>query len=252
MSSKSGFPVVIAVVFVAAVCGCQNKGETVVSEGGLQPVQGEGGSKKPGEYEALFDKWERLQLDLLLSNAKILEKNYLERKANPPEDEHGKPVVVTPGNSLHYRGGRNRVLNMMLTPALNTFTPHIGGTGDALIGDITVPAARLRVLFDEMNTAGSWTLYRAQLNTKRGPTEKYFDHVGTLSLTEEDWKALKEEVAKSLTNGGAPSKGNVGTATFEVRPLRLFDKSCMTCHTTSKLNDLVGAMLYVAGPEAQD
>jgi hypothetical protein len=199
-------------------------------------------------YGNVFDQWEQLQLGVLLENAKALEANYLRLRENPPEGPDGKPHEVTPSSSLHLGGAYTGPRNLPVTPAMNTFAPHIGGN-KAMVGNVPLEVARLRVLFEDTNTAGSWTLFRPRLTNGR-LIERYFDRIGTIAVGKEETQVMREAVAESVRNGGSVQSGQAGIASFEVRPLRLFDKSCLTCHTKSQQGDLVGVMLYVAAPEA--
>jgi hypothetical protein len=242
---RTFLPLVGGCVLVVAI-GCQN-------ERGEAPLQAyaqeRGAAEEPTVmvYDKLFDDWEEMQLGVLLENARYLEENYRRRKADPPKDANGKPVEVTPANSLHFGGRPGFGGNMPITPALNTFAPHIGGS--AMIGNVPVEVARLRVLFDDTRTAGAWTLYRPQLTNGR-LTERYFDRIGTLKMSKEETQVTRDAVAESIKNGGSVKSGKAGVASFEVRPLRLFDKSCITCHAKNSQGDLVGVMLYVAAPES--
>jgi hypothetical protein len=243
---KALLPLVGCSVLVVAI-GCQ-------SERGQGPIEAfaqERASANPPTimvYESLFERWEEMQIGVLLENAKALAANYLRLKAEPPESPDGKPREVTPANSLHFGGAFSGFGNMPITPAMNTFAPHIGGN-KAMVGNVPLEVARLRVLFDDTKTAGAWTLYRPQLTNGR-LTERYFDRIGTLKMSKEETQVTRDAVAESIKNGGSVQSGKAGVASFEVRPLRLFDKSCMTCHTKNKEGDLVGVMLYVAAPES--
>jgi len=223
---------VLAFTAIILVAGCEEK----VAKPESQDITS-------STFRDFVDRWNAFHVTLLVDNSK-----WLAARLDPKNGSTSKTEKPTPRTVLVSSFRPTTNFSYMLTPAYNTFAPHLPGGGAGLIGTVSEEAARLRIWLADRKASASWFYFRLGATMGKRPSPLFVDSIG-----DNPPSAREKELAKIVTQAeqdkADATRGKSGSDLkeflFETRKLRFSDPSCIRCHPSKKLGDVAGTMVYV-------
>ncbi len=200
----------------------------------------------PQAFLAFTERWFELQADSLRINSKALAALYKQHKDEPPIDPRtGKPREVDPLSIMHAYSNLGYRFPRM-SPAINTFQPHVLGTKSGLIETIDPEAARLRIWIEDSKRSVVWQFFALEQLARPNPRPNFVDAPN--GVPSEITPGEFVTIAKMAMSGSqATVPGESDEAVWVSRRMDYFDESCLACHPKVKLGEPAGWMIYAMG-----
>lgn len=197
-------------------------------------------------FQSFTERWFALQSNSLRINSRALAELYKQQKEHPPVDPAtGKPREVNPLSIIHIYSNLGYRFPMM-SPAFNTFQPHVLGTKSGLLETIDPAAARLRIWIEDSNRPVVWQFFSLEQLARPNPRANFVDAPN--GLPNDIKPAEFVSVAKKAMPGAqAVVSSESDSAIWIARRMDYFDESCLACHPKVKLGEPAGWMIYAMG-----
>ncbi len=232
---------------VAALCGLSaGWGVIGCGEWSSEPRASQPQEPTPQTFLAFTERWFELQADSLRINSKALAELYRQQKEDPPIDPRtGKPREVNPLSIIHTYSNLGYRFPMM-SPAFNTFQPHVLGAKSGLIQTIDPEAARLRIWIEDSKRSVVWQFFALEQLARPNPRPNFVDAPDGVpsEIKPGEFVAVAK---KALSGSQATLASESDTAIWVARRMDYFDKSCLACHPKVKLGEPAGWMIYAMG-----